>query len=159
MSVFRVAFRAPAFVHNGRMRACWCGLRTEGGQEVERGLYEMRGAADARNTHAVHETAGVKSSRQAGLVFGVVVTKRRDRKWRGGLYETRGAADAQNTHAVCETAGVESSAAVGLVFGVVTWHGGCRLWLFEGGDVGIVDGNGTAAVVGDDVAVFVRLAA
>ena len=78
MSVFRVAFHAPAFVRNGRMRACWCGLRTEGGRKWRGGLYETRGAADTRNTHAVHETAGVKSSAAGGI--GV---------W-GSSYETEG---------------------------------------------------------------------
>jgi hypothetical protein len=44
------------------------------------------------------------------------------------------------------------------VFRVVTWHGACCLWLFEGGDVGIVDGNGIAVVVGGDMVDFVQLA-
>jgi len=52
--------------------------------------------------------------RQAELMFGVVVTKWRDRKWRGGLYKMQGAADARNTHAMCETAGVEGPAAGGI---------------------------------------------
>ena len=92
-------------------------------------------------------------------MFGVVTKRRGTGSGEGGCTKRGGAVNARNMHAVCETAGVESSAAVGLVFGVVTWHGGCRLWLFEGGDVGIVDGNGTAAVVGDDVVDFVQLAA
>jgi hypothetical protein len=146
------------FVRNGRMHACWCGLRNGGGAgSGERGCTKRGG----QQTPEIR-TPGVKrrmskARRWPGLMFGVVITK-----WRGtgsgrGLYETRGAADARNTHAGRETAGVEHSAAAGWVFGVVTWHRGCRLWLFEGGYVGVVDGNGTAVVFGGDVVDFVRI--